>query len=319
VIAMKRQRLLVLLQSAESYSQPEPALARAVFLARETNATLELFLSDYDPCRLIGQAGLRDSSAGAYLRGTQATLEAVADRLVNGERLTVATDVVSSWDPIEAIMKKVRQTRPDMVVKTTRHDSTLTRALFNFADWNLIRNCPCPVMLVKGRDVWETRRIVACVDPAHIHNHAETLDDAIIETAQMLAYRLHGELHVFHSIEILPEPAFHILHPESSYVDYERATADEHADLVEDLIRRFGIGGSRVHYAVGRPAETLPAFASAMQASLVVMGGVAKGTLELLFEGNTAEKVLDDLNCDVLVVKSTPVAETVREAEFMVC
>ena len=56
-----------------------------------------------------------------------------------------------------------------------------------------------------------------------------------------------------------------------------------------------------------------------MQASLVVMGAVAKGTLELLFMGNTAEKVLDDLNCDVLVVKSTPVAETVRETEFMVC
>jgi universal stress protein E len=317
---MKRQRLLVLLQSAEPYSQPEPALARAVFLARETNATLELFLSGYGPSRpVIGQTGLRDSSAGAYLRGIQATLEAVADRLVNGERLTVATDVVSSWDPIEAIMEKVRQTRPDIVVKTTRHDSTLTRALFNFADWNLIRNCPCPVMLVKGHEVRETRRIIACVDPAHIHSHAETLDDAIMEAAQMLAYRLRGELHVFHSIEILPEPAFHLLYPQSSYGEYKRTTADEHEDLVEDLIRRFGIGRSRVHYAVGRPAETLPAFASAMQASLVVMSGVPKGTLELLFLGNTAEKVLDDLNCDVLVVKSTPVIETVRETEFMVC
>ena len=84
-----------------------------------------------------------------------------------------------------------------------------------------------------------------------------------MEAAQMLAYRLRGELHVFHSIEILPEPAFRLLHPESSYVEYERTIADEHEDLVEDLIRRFGIGDSRVHYAVGRPAETLPAFASA--------------------------------------------------------
>ncbi|MGH8570770.1 MAG: universal stress protein, partial [Gammaproteobacteria bacterium] len=128
-----------------------------------------------------------------------------------------------------------------------------------------------------------------------------------------------GELHVFHSIEILPEPAFRLLHPESSYGEYARTIADEHEDLVEDLIRRFGLGDSRVHYAVGRPAKTLPPFASAMQASLVVMGAVAKGLLESLFIGNTAEKVLDDLNCDVLVVKSTPVAETVRETEVMVC
>lgn len=312
---MKRERLLVLLQSAE----PEPALARAVFLARETNATLELFLSDQSPSRLsIGQAGLRASSACGDLRGTQATLEAVADRLVKGERLTVATEVASSRDPIEAIMEKVRQTRPDMMVKTTRHDSTLTRTLFNSTDWHLVRSCPCPLMLVNGHE-WENRRIIACVDPAHIHSDAETLDDAIMEAAQMLAYRLRGELHVFHSIEMLPEPIFRLLFPRSSYIDYERTTADEHEDLVEDLIRRFGIGCSRVHYAVGRPAETLPAFASAMQASLVVIGGVAKGALESLFIGNTAEKVLDDLDCDVLVVKSTPVAETVRETEFMVC
>ncbi|MFH0341352.1 MAG: universal stress protein [Chromatiales bacterium] len=317
---MKRERLLVLLQSAEPYSQPEPALACAVFLARETNATLELFLSDQSPSRLsIGQAGLRGSSACADLRGTQVTLEAIGNLLVNEERLTVATDVVSSRDPIEALMEKVRQMRPDMVVKTTRHDSTLTRALYNSTDWHLIRSCPCPLMLVKGHEVWESRRVIACVDPAHIHSDAETLDDAIMEAAQMLAYRLRAELHVFHSIAMLSEPVFRLLHPQSSYVDYERTTADEHKDLVEDLIRRFGIGDSRVHYAVGWPTETLPAFASAIQASLVVMGAVAKGTLELLFMGNTAEKVLDDLNCAVLVVKSTPVAETVRETEFMVC
>ncbi len=317
---MKRQRLLVLLQSGDPYSQPEPALACAVFLARETNAALELFLSDHSPSRLsIGQAGLRGSSACADFRGTQATLEAVADRLVNGERLTVATEMISSRDPIEAIMEKVRQTRPDMMVKTTRHDSTLTRTLFNSTDWHLVRSCPCPLMLVKGHEVWESRRVIACVDPAHIHSDAETLDDAIMEAAQMLAYRLRGELHVFHSIEMLPELAFRLLHPQSSYGEYERTIADEHEDLVQNLIRRFGIGYSRVHYAVGKPAKTLPAFASAMQASLVVMGAVAKGTLESLFLGNTAEKVLDDLNCDVLVVKSTPVAEPVRETEFMVC
>ena len=198
---MKRQRLLVLLQSAELCSQPEPALARAVFLARETNATLELFLSDDSTAPpSIGQAGLKGSSACAYLRGTQATLEVVADRLVNGERLTVATEVVSSRDPIEAIMEKVRQTRPDMMVKTTRHDSTLTPTLFNSTDWHLVHSCPCPLMLVKRHEVWETRRIIACVNPAHIHSHAETLDDTIIEAAQMLAYRLRGEIHLFHSM-----------------------------------------------------------------------------------------------------------------------
>jgi len=36
---MRRQRLLVILSPAELEAQPEPALERATFLARETGAT----------------------------------------------------------------------------------------------------------------------------------------------------------------------------------------------------------------------------------------------------------------------------------------
>ncbi|MFH0343224.1 MAG: universal stress protein [Chromatiales bacterium] len=57
----------------------------------------------------------------------------------------------------------------------------------------------------------------------------------------------------------------------------------------------------------------------ALRASLVVMGAVSKRTLELLFIGNTAERVLDDLSCDVLVVKSTPIEARAPETECIVC
>ncbi len=49
------------------------------------------------------------------------------------------------------------------------------------------------------------------------------------------------------------------------------------------------------------------------------MGAVSKRTLELLFIGNTAERVLDDLSCDVLVVKSTPIEARAPETECIVC
>jgi len=319
---MKRYRMLVLMNPGELDSQPEPALARAVFLAREMNATLDLFVSDHAsflPPPLGGKGNSAGASSGADFRATQARMQAIAESLVRQEQLTVAADVLWCRHPVEAIMHRVCETRPDIVVKTTRHDSALKRTLFKYSDWHLIRTCPSPLMLVKGQDHWETRRIIACVDPAHVHSHAETLDDVIIENAQMLAYRLRGELHIFHSIEILTEAAFRVLHPDSSYADYGRTAAEEHQNLVEDLIRRFGIGCQRVHYAVGNPADTLPEFARALQASLVVMGAVSKGTLELLFIGNTAERVLDDLSCDVLVVKSTPIEVRAPETECIVC
>jgi universal stress protein E len=171
--------------------------------------------------------------------------------------------------------------------------------------------------LVKSADAWETRRIVACVDPAHVYSHAETLDDVIVEAAQLLAYRLRGELHIFHSVELMLEPVFSLLQPESSYALYKRRMGEAHYRLLDDLLRRYGIGTQRVHLTIGRPTETLVEFARDIGASLVVMGAVSKGPLELLLIGNTAEKVLDDLSCDILVVKSEPLEARVAAEPSM--
>jgi len=54
-------------------------------------------------------------------------------------------------------------------------------------------------------------------------------------------------------------------------------------------------------------------------ATLLVMGVVSKGALELLLIGNTAEKVLDDLSCDILVVKSERLETRVAAELCMAC
>lgn len=114
-------------------------------------------------------------------------------------------------------------------------------------------------------------------------------------------------------------PPHALLHPELSYAEHMEAAMSEHTTLVEDLLRRFGIGSHKVHLALGKPSETLPAFAREVEASLVVMGVVSKGTLERLLIGNTAEKVLDDLRCDILVIKAQPLEARVEASDVVVC
>ena len=48
----------------------------------------------------------------------------------------------------------------------------------------------------------------------------------------------------------------------------------------------------------------LPAIARRWKAHVLVMGAVSRSGLKRLFIGNTAERVLDAVDCDVLVVKS---------------
>ncbi len=56
----------------------------------------------------------------------------------------------------------------------------------------------------------------------------------------------------------------------------------------------------------------MTACALRIRATLVVMGAVSRSGLERLFVGSTAEHVLDDLACDVLIVKP-PVSKSVEE------
>ncbi|KFI22987.1 universal stress protein [Nitrosococcus oceani] len=305
----RRQRILTVLNQDELDSQPEPALERGVFIARETNAILELFVSEYHPSfytPLIGKSLHNEWKPETYIRFALSQLQEISERLAHREQLDVLADAAWNRHQYDGIMEKISRIKPDLIIKTTHHDNRLNRTLFNYTDWHLIRNCPCPLMLAKGEDSWETRAVVACVDPSHLHGRMETLDNSIIEIAQWLAYRLKGELHIFHAIDFMPESVFRLWQPGSNYNTYKKESRQEHETLLNELLKPYGIGSQRIHILEGGSAETLLSFAQETNASLVVMGAVSKGTLGNLLIGNTAEKVLDALRCDILVVKSNP-------------
>ena len=59
----------------------------------------------------------------------------------------------------------------------------------------------------------------------------------------------------------------------------------------------------RRHIQPGSPADAVVATATELDASLLVMGSVARSGLGRLFIGNTAEKILSRLPCDLLLLK----------------
>ncbi|MGH8580528.1 MAG: universal stress protein [Gammaproteobacteria bacterium] len=284
----KPKRILSVLDPLIGAHTVEPALARGAFFARETGARLELFAA-------------LNQQAGPIARAEQPSLESVipwlkelAGPLIRSG-LSVSVDALWSRHTYDAIMTKIAALQPDLVIKATQHDSTLRRTLFNYTDWHLIRHCSAPLLLAKKECDWQSRRVLACVDPSHPHSSAETLDYEIIEAAHLLAYQTRGELHVFHAIEPIARP---LTKPEQLY--------EEHRELLGGLIRPYGVSEQRLHIVHGQPTHTLLPVVEQLGADLVVMGAVSKGTLETLFVGHTAEKILDDLHCDILVVKSLP-------------
>ena len=82
----------------------------------------------------------------------------------------------------------------------------------------------------------------------------------------------------------------------------EKANA-VHSSALADLMSRFRLPADQVHMKTGKANDLLPYLARELSAQLVVMGAVTRGRVEQAIIGTTAQKVLDHLPCDVLVVK----------------
>lgn len=84
-----------------------------------------------------------------------------------------------------------------------------------------------------------------------------------------------------------------------------RSAYERHIEeRVRNLARRHQLPETRVRVVGGDVAGVLPEFAKSERANLVVMGAVSRSFVERVLIGHTSERLLDQLDCDVLVVKS---------------
>jgi universal stress protein E len=83
-------------------------------------------------------------------------------------------------------------------------------------------------------------------------------------------------------------------------VEVERARVGE---ILAAVVATHGLPPERVRLEQGSAIEVLPRAVERLRADLLVMGAVSRSRMQELFVGSTAERVLDRIGCDVLVVK----------------
>jgi universal stress protein E len=297
-----KQILAVIDPTAEA----QPALERAAWLAKSLGAAVELFICDYD------QGGGRLDSASAQ-RARERLVDRHLERLrslagtLERQGIPASVEARSERPLDRGIVRKVVEARPMLVVKDTHFHPALKRSLLSNTDWNLIRSCPAPLLLVKPAPSPEAPTVLAAVDPLHEHDKPADLDKAILAFAKELSSALRGRLHVLHSFDIGPMLASIAGTPAATMaVPIEEIAAGaeaEHRKALTALLGGFGIEGGNVHLDPGVPHEALVQRAERIRADFVVMGAVSRSGLKRVFVGSTAERVLDRLPCDLVIVK----------------
>ena len=290
-------------------TEDQPGLRRASWLAKKTGAELELLVCYYNEYlsgdRLFDSPSLEKARA-EVIQNQKKHLEALAEPL-RADGMTVKTSAI--WDhPLhEGVVRQAIATNTDIVIKDTHHHSAVARALLTNTDWNLIRTCPTRLWLVKPNEFSDAPVFLAAIDPMNQHDKPAALDDEILQLSNMLAVRVGGDVHAFHSydprIAVATATANAYIPVSLPFDEIEQQMHEEHQKRFKEITEFHKIADDNAHLIAGLTHEELPAMAKAVGADVVVMGAIARNRWKRLFIGATAERTLEYLPCDLLIVK----------------
>ncbi|HBE93283.1 MAG TPA: universal stress protein UspA, partial [Gammaproteobacteria bacterium] len=112
-----------------------------------------------------------------------------------------------------------------------------------------------------------------------------------------------AELHVVHAHQ--EYDAITLEHLGVDVDGIEERSLALHRQGLDRLLTNLSVAETRRHLVLGPPEEVIPKLISREGIELIVMGTVARIGIQGLLIGNTAERILDSVDCSVLAIKPT--------------
>ena len=287
------------------------ALERAISFAENNQAKLSVI--DVIPA-------VDDNYRADAMNSRKKNLEALVGPYRS--RLAIRDEVLMGTTFLEVIRAVLRNSY-DILLKPEEKPFFMKR-LFGSDDMHLLRKCPCPVWLMKLPEKHNYNRILAAVDfnPSSPRALEQAINSEIVELAGSLALTDSAFLHLVHAWEAFAERAMLSrcdisqdsvgAHVENQYTLHQKGLYQ----LGDALRDRFGPEvvdrlSLRFHLPKGPAKRIISNLAAELQADVVVMGTIARTGISGLIIGNTAEAILNQLECSVIAIKppgfSTPV------------
>jgi len=289
-----------ILVDVDATAPAHPALERAVALARRSGGRLTItdvlsipaharrFLPPEVEEDLIARRREQLTRIAGALTGVPAEVKLLFGR------------------PGTVLIQEVLRSGHDLLVRS--HDRDLAVAAprpFGAVDMELLRKCPCPVMLIRHGAAAAAPQIVAAVNASTDRESERALNTRIIALALLVGDLEGGTTRVLQAWAPFAEGRTRSLLTDDGFASYVDAVRQGASDKLRLLAQSFRgrLSEEQLVNRRGEPDVVIPEYVVSHGIDLVVMGTVARGGIAGLLIGNTAERVLAKLPCSVLAVK----------------
>ncbi|MCF2947059.1 universal stress protein UspE [Paraglaciecola aquimarina] len=299
---MNYQKILAVI---DPETDQQKSLSRAVEIAHINRANVTAMLTIYDFSYEMTSMLTTDERENMR----NAVIEDKTDWLVNliekeFSNISITIDVKIVWHnrPYESIIYEVLDQGFDLIVKGTKQHDNLKSIIFTPTDWHLMRKAPVPVLLVKEHAWPRNGEIIAAINVGvDIEEHL-SLNHLITKQALHFAHLLTSNVHLVNSYPGTPANIV-IEIPEFNPAAYDQASKLHHQNTMMEHAKLHKINTENCHVDIGLPEDVIPKYAEQLDAELVVLGTIGRSGISAALIGNTAEHVIDKLNCDVLAIK----------------
>jgi nucleotide-binding universal stress UspA family protein len=298
--------ILVVMDPASDH---QPALIQAMKIAKKTSAMIELFVVAYNSDFVshwnfnnAQLASLQKEFVSTKLRWLETY---VTEAKVQG--IYTKLDVI--WHPnfTSAVIAKANSSKVALVIKSTKQYSTIKKIFFTPSDWQLLEHCPVPLLLTKSLNDGPYNKVMAAVDPTRDEDKLEELDRKIISVTKAIADLFDGDAHICHCFKPIGIELWQGMSSvgmdhslvNGDFNDYSEAIRQHHQIALAKLTSEYDFDKNSCHLAAGLAEIELPELVKSKNVDLLVMGMSNNGK----FIGNMVEKVLDNVECDILSLK----------------
>jgi universal stress protein E len=293
----------------DPYVQEQYAMLRSIELATRTGASIMLAICDNNQhfVKAMSENGGDDERDRTLPETVRQWLE---EQALKVRHAGIAADTALTWHSprFEGILRLADEYKADIIVKAASEHSVVERLLIGATDWELIRRSPTPLWMVKKKSPVASRNWLVAVDPEHPDEKHVGLDERLLETGFTLAQALGASLRLYHAylapaqaIAIGGASAAYTLPPYRTGLDEQRYA--EQLNALLKLAEPYDISQECVYLCHGDTSAELVRLVDEENIALVIVGAVARGNLERLLVGSSAESFLNRVDCDLLVVK----------------
>lgn len=216
------------------------------------------------------------------------------------------------------ITREVTRNTYDLVMLAARDRTQIAKVMLECPSRDLFLHCPCPLWIAKGKKHFKTKRIAAALGGEGGQVECDGLNAKILGAAAAMAQGFGAEFHVVHALPLYGGKG--INKGGGLRADLMAAMDELREDIsrkCEPILRDHDVElhPKRVHLLVGKPSGVISQFAGEEGINLVVMGTAARTGVPGLIQANTAEAVLQQVDCGVLVVKPDEFVSMVEMTE----